>query len=64
VSVSSDSNGPFVPGQSAAFLGPGVGDVPSRGREHQSLPVPSTSDGILILVEHYSTVTEKWTYIL
>jgi hypothetical protein len=33
VSVSSGSNGPFVPGQAAAFLGSGVVDVPSRGRE-------------------------------
>jgi hypothetical protein len=30
VSVSSGSNGPFVPGQAAAFLAPGVVDVPSR----------------------------------
>jgi hypothetical protein len=30
VQVSSGSNGPFVPGQAAAFLGPGVVDVPSR----------------------------------
>jgi hypothetical protein len=39
VSVSSGSNGPFIPGQAAAFLGPGVVDVPSRGRE-QVLGIP------------------------
>jgi hypothetical protein len=45
VSVSSSSNGPFVPGQAAAFLGPGVVDVPSRVGV-SPVAIPSVVSGI------------------
>jgi hypothetical protein len=59
--ASSGSNGPFIPGQAAAFLGPGVVDVPSRGRDSQSFPVGSSvGDTKLFAVVETGTALEYW----
>jgi hypothetical protein len=62
VSVSSGSNGPFIPGQAAAFLGPGVVDVPSRANKAE-LGQPSEAIGkikVLLRINKGDRQSEYW----
>jgi hypothetical protein len=63
IEVASGSNGPFIPGQPAAFLGPGVVDVPSRRQESQIVPFAPRNGIVKVffsIKRENSNIIEYW----